>query len=176
MRFRKGNDRRFEYIFQAGLTGLDAAAEGPISRKSGASFLANYRYSTVGLLTSMGVDFGDEAINFQDLSLHLSFPGKKVQYSLFALGGISSNKFVAKPDSLWETERDRNNVRFRSDMVAAGTTVKIQVGRKGILNNTLVYSGLNSTRASSLFDETLSGTLQQKGRIKLPSGHCWTCR
>lgn len=166
MRFRKGNDRRFEYIFQAGLTGLDAAAEGPISRKSGASFLANYRYSTVGLLTSMGVDFGDEAINFQDLSLHLSFPGKKVQYSLFALGGISSNKFVAKPDSLWETERDRNNVDFRSGMVAAGTTVKIQVGRKGILNNTLVYSDLNSTRASSLFDASFRDSTA-KGQDKI---------
>lgn len=166
MRFRKGNDRRFEYILQAGLTGLDAAAEGPINKKSGASFLANYRYSTVGLLTSLGVDFGDEAINFQDLSLHLVFPGKKAQYSLFALGGISSNKFVAKPDSLWETDRDRYHVDFRSGMAAAGATAKFQVGRKGILNNTLVYSALNSTRAATLFDASARDSTA-KGQAKV---------
>ncbi|MCO6480690.1 MAG: carboxypeptidase-like regulatory domain-containing protein, partial [Phaeodactylibacter sp.] len=99
MRLRAGNDEQHEQVIQAGLIGIDLAAEGPLSRQSGASYLANYRYSTVGLITSLGVDFGDEQINFQDLSFNFTFPTQNGgEFTLFGLGGLSENLFEAERD------------------------------------------------------------------------------
>ncbi|HEX2533950.1 MAG TPA: carboxypeptidase regulatory-like domain-containing protein, partial [Chitinophagaceae bacterium] len=44
LRLRKGNNERREYTVQAGVLGLNLAAEGPFSRKYGGSYLVNYRY------------------------------------------------------------------------------------------------------------------------------------
>lgn len=100
LQLRKGNDQRHEQTIQAGLTGLDAAVEGPLSKKkNGASYLVNYRYSTVGLLGQLGVSFGGEKITFQDIAMHVNLPsGKRGNWSIFALGGQSSNLFTP-PDS-----------------------------------------------------------------------------
>ena len=64
MNLRKGNSSESEWTAQAGLIGIDIANEGPISDNSDASYLINYRYSTLGLLSAMGVDLGDERIGF----------------------------------------------------------------------------------------------------------------
>ncbi|RMF00284.1 MAG: carboxypeptidase-like regulatory domain-containing protein, partial [Bacteroidetes bacterium] len=61
MQLRTGNNERHEYTFQAGLIGIDLAAEGPLG-KNGSSFLVNYRYSATGLLSDLGVPLGDEDI------------------------------------------------------------------------------------------------------------------
>ncbi|MDB4443674.1 carboxypeptidase-like regulatory domain-containing protein, partial [Saprospiraceae bacterium] len=63
MNFRKGNNEKHEFTGQIGVIGIDLAAEGPLFKKNGATYLINYRYSTLGLLGSAGVDLGDEAIN-----------------------------------------------------------------------------------------------------------------
>ena len=61
MELRPGNLEKFQYTAQAGLLGIDLAAEGPVVRDR-VSFLANYRYSTLGLLSALGVNLGDELI------------------------------------------------------------------------------------------------------------------
>jgi len=157
MSFRTGNREQHEFTAQAGLIGLDVAAEGPFSKKGGASFLANYRYSTVGLLTQLGVDFGEEAINFQDLSFKFSFPGKKGQeLTVFGLGGISSNTFDGKTDPAeWETERDLFNVDFESAMGAAGVSWKQPVGENGLLYAVAGASVVDQQREQSLVTDTL---------------------
>ena len=79
------------------MVGLDVAAEGPFTKKKNSSFLVNYRYSTLGLLSAMGVELGDEAISFQDLSFNLSFPTEKAgKFTIFGMGGISENVFSHK--------------------------------------------------------------------------------
>ena len=44
IRLRPGNNEQFEAVFGFGLLGTDLTFEGPLSKKSGASFLMNYRY------------------------------------------------------------------------------------------------------------------------------------
>ena len=58
LRLRKGNNEKNEYTFQAGFLGTDIAAEGPLGKNKG-SYLINYRYSTLTLLSKMGVPIGD---------------------------------------------------------------------------------------------------------------------
>ena len=78
MSLRPGAKLKREHTIQASLIGIDLATEGPMGKLdkatgSKSSYLVNYRYSTIGLLSLAGVNFGDEKINFQDLTFHLDF-------------------------------------------------------------------------------------------------------
>lgn len=143
MNLRAGNKRQHEFTAQAGLIGLDLAAEGPLGKKNGqSSYLFNYRYSTVGLLGQLGVSFGDEQINFQDLSFHIHSSGKNgAQYSLFGLGGLSANQFSRKADSTEiKYDKDFYNIDFSSATGVAGGSARWRIGQKAWLKTALVYS------------------------------------
>ncbi|MEN0003852.1 MAG: TonB-dependent receptor [Bacteroidota bacterium] len=154
MRLRNGNNEQLEFTGQAGLIGLDLAVEGPFSKQSDASYLVNYRYSTIGLLSSLGVPLGDEEINFQDLAFHLVFPlknGNKIR--VFGLGGRSENIFEAERDSTqWEFEKDGFDINFESQMGALGAVFTVPM-RNGFWNTSLVGSGLESTRTALRLDQ-----------------------
>ncbi len=140
MQLRKGNDEQQEFTAQAGLIGFDFSSEGPFSKKSKASYLFNYRYSFTGLLTQMGVDLGDETINYQDASFHFSFPQKNGgQFSVFGLGGISSNDFEMKPFEDWEVEKDAYDLNYESKMGAIGAKYSKLLGNNRI-NIATAYS------------------------------------
>ncbi|MEM7037326.1 MAG: carboxypeptidase-like regulatory domain-containing protein, partial [Bacteroidota bacterium] len=47
LRFRRGNNEQREFSFMVGALGIEASAEGYFSKKSRASYLINYRYSTL---------------------------------------------------------------------------------------------------------------------------------
>jgi hypothetical protein len=150
MRLRRGNDRQHEFTAQAGLIGIDLAAEGPIA--GGASYLANYRYSFTGLLSALGLDFGGEAIAFQDLSVHLSLPTEKAgQFSLFGMGGKNSTIFRA-PESQEEVleDKQRFDIDFLSQMGAAGLTHVIPMGKNSVLRSVAVVSALEHDRTADL--------------------------
>ena len=121
MGMRAGNKSDHEFTTQASLIGLDVAAEGPLSNSGKSSYLANYRYSTVGLLSSLGLDFGDEQINFQDLTFHLDFEqSHQARLSVFGFAGLSANRFQRKQPKEWETEKDRYNIDFEGRVFGAG--------------------------------------------------------
>ena len=131
MRLRKGNDEQREHTAEIGLLGIDVATEGPFSKKSKASYLVNYRYSTIGILDALNVPLGDESIAFQDLAMHLNFPLKKGNISVFALAGDSKNEFEAQRDSsLWVFQKDNQDIRYRNQMVALGTTLTLNLTPK----------------------------------------------
>ncbi|MEL6141393.1 MAG: TonB-dependent receptor, partial [Bacteroidota bacterium] len=98
---RKGNNEKREYAFQAGVLGLDLAAEGPIGAPGGASYLANYRYSTLSILSTLGVNItgdGDQT-DFQDATFKIQVPTTKDGYlSLWGLGGKSGNSYQLEGD------------------------------------------------------------------------------
>lgn len=154
MRFRKGNDQRRQYVAQAGVIGLELAAEGPLgSQQSVAgngqpSFLLNYRYSFTGLLTSFGVDFGGEEIGFQDLSFRLNFPTEKAgEFSVFGLGGASENIFTSPRENITE-EKEWYDIDFESKMGAIGLTHVLPTGRNSLWRTTVALSALEHERVS----------------------------
>lgn len=150
MRLRRGNDEKREWTLQAGLIGIDLAAEGPLNKKTGSSYLVNYRYSTVGLLQLMGLELGDEAINFQDLSFNLAFPLKNGgEMTVFGVGGISSNVFEAERDStIWMFSKDRFDIDFSSMTGIMGATLELPAGPNGLWKTSLAMSVLESTRTA----------------------------
>jgi hypothetical protein len=97
LNMRNGNQDKHEFIGQIGFNGFEFAAEGPINKENGSSFLISYRYSTLGVFAALGVDFGTGTAvpKYQDLTMKLNLPTKKSgNFSLFALGGISSIEFL----------------------------------------------------------------------------------
>lgn len=53
MRLRNGNNQRFQHTFQLGILGINAASEGPLGKRGKASYIFNYRYSTIELLSKL---------------------------------------------------------------------------------------------------------------------------
>lgn len=150
MSLREGNKQKLEVTAQASLIGLDVAAEGPLGKKETTSFLVNYRYSTVGLLSKLGVDFGDETITFQDLSFNLNHRGNKgVTFSLFGFWGDSKNDFEAKAPADWEEEKDQYDINYKSNTGALGANVSIPLGG-GKLTGAVAYSATSQSRISEM--------------------------
>ncbi len=153
MRLRKGNNQKHEFTAQAGLIGIDVAAEGPLAKKrngspSAASYLINYRYSFTGLLGLLGVTFGGESIKFQDLAFNLNFPTKKAgTFMLYGMGGISSNVFAAVRDTAqWKVQKDGFDINFKNRMGAVGMTHSINLGKKVLWRTVVAVSGLKNSR------------------------------
>lgn len=153
MNLRKGNNEKPEFTGQIGVIGIDFAAEGPFSKNSKASYLVNYRYSTLGLLGAAGVDLGDEAINYQDLAFNTFFPLKKGgEIKLFGLFGSSSNVFEAKMDSLRMEEKDFKDIDYNSQVSLLGGTFAKSFSNRLRWENTIIYSAREDDYISKLFD------------------------
>ena len=147
MKLRAGNKEQFEYTGQASLIGLDFAVEGPVGRKQNTSILANYRYSTVGLLSQFGVNFGGESINFQDLSFHLNSDLENGSLSVFGFWGSGTNEFNHKPLNEWKEDKDRYDIDYSSVNAALGMNYKVKVGA-GNLSGGFAYSYADQDRTA----------------------------
>jgi len=92
LRMRTGNSNKNEFWGQLGWNGLEGGIEGPFSKKTGATYLAAYRYSITDILEKLGVPLKETA-RYQDLSFNLNFPTKKAGvFTLFGIGGSSGIK------------------------------------------------------------------------------------
>ena len=89
---RNGNKDKFEFLAQLGFNGIEVGAEGPFAKKkSQASFMFNYRYSTLGLFKLLKVNFGTGTAvpEYQDLTFKIDIPTKKAGvFRFWGLGGL----------------------------------------------------------------------------------------
>ncbi|MCB0769071.1 MAG: TonB-dependent receptor, partial [Flavobacteriales bacterium] len=146
LRLRPGSNTRRAYTGQAGLLGIDLSAEGPFKVGGKASYLVNYRYSTLGLLSAMGVQLGEEDITFQDLSFNVSLPMGKSLLTVFGMGGNSSNRFDAKDSAEWKYDKDSRNIDYTAKVGAAGATFRLPLGSNAVWSSTAVISANDQER------------------------------
>jgi len=142
---RKGNTEKREYAAQIGVLGVDFAAEGPFSKKSNASYLINYRYSTLGLLSDLGfLDLGGTN-TFQDLAISVNVPTKKWgTFSVFGIGGLSKSGDQLPADTAdWEGEEYLDRGDFISNMGVLGLSNQYFINSKMYWKNTLSITGQN---------------------------------
>lgn len=160
MRLRPGNNETHEYTAQIGLIGIDFAAEGPFNKDYEGSYLVNYRYSTLGLLSQLGVPLGDEEISFQDLSFNITLPTENSgTFTMFGMGGRSKNTFEAQRDKeLWEFQKDRQDIYFTSQMGAIGGTYNLPFADKAIWKSTFVISTMEANREAFQLDSNYTRT------------------
>ena len=126
------------------LIGLEAGVDRVIDE--GESFIANYRYSTVGLLGQLGVDLGDEIISYQDAIAEYKRRWKGFEVRLTAAYGKSSNNHEASAvqgddDAEFKSIQD---IEFGVTNRALSLTAK-----KNNCVMTVAYSALKSERVSN---------------------------
>ncbi|MEI6021302.1 MAG: carboxypeptidase-like regulatory domain-containing protein, partial [Bacteroidota bacterium] len=140
LKMRNGNNEKHERTFQFGVLGTELALEGPISKKSGASYLFTYRYSTLALFSAVKFNIGTSAVpGYQDMGLRLNFPTKKAGvFSFSSLGGLSNiniilSKTKERPKELYgDLNRDQY---FGSNMVRSSS---LSLGDDSIKSSSLV--------------------------------------
>ncbi|WP_246343781.1 TonB-dependent receptor [Adhaeribacter radiodurans] len=154
MKLRQGNNEKREYAFQAGVLGLDFAAEGPFKKNYKGSYLANYRYSTLAILKKVGVNISGDAVpEFQDFSFKLHIPTTKAGiFTLWGIGGYSTQVQEATHNSTeWKEKEDRFDEVFKSGMGAAGLSHVYFLNSKAYFETVLSLSGnFNRYRYDSL--------------------------
>jgi Carboxypeptidase regulatory-like domain len=141
VRFRKGNQQKAEHTFKAGMIGLEFSTEGPI-QKGRSSYLLNYRYSFLDILSAFGLNLVDERERnkFTDVSFNLAFNNKKntVQTNVWGMGGYSKETFLAVEDTAqWKQYDDYAVYDSRTWMGAMGIGQTIKLNSKSFLKTSL---------------------------------------
>ena len=112
LHMRTGNTDRREHSVVLGNLGLEASSEGYFTKKSKASYLVNYRYSTIGLLNNWLPALGRQIPAYRDLSFKINVPTEKLgRFSLFGLRGRNSININSNRDpQTWEVLNDAIDV------------------------------------------------------------------
>lgn len=160
MRMREGNNEQYEHAAQVGTLGIELTSEGPLSRKSGASYIFNYRYSFTSLARQIGLLTldGDQA-DFQDLSFKFNFPTKRAgTFSIFGLG-LKDKYWVDMPDpSEWESIYDQEYDECRQTMLVGGIGHQIHLNGWN-WKTTLAASYFKNEVEQSYYEADATGNL-----------------
>lgn len=174
LKMRNGNNQKFEHTLQLGIIGLEGVTEGPINKTKGSSYLATYRFSTLELMQAAGISFGVSATpKFQDASFKLNFPGNKISFSVYGMGGKSDIAFKdsERDTSDWSFGDAGRDVFFGSKMGLSGVNAFKSIGKKTALKigaNTSYnssYSTHNLMRDTVDFNTVLNQPLRFKRNV-----------
>ncbi len=140
---RNGNNKKNEFILQAGLNGYEAGVEGPFAKNYNGSYMINLRYSFLDLLQDLGFNIAGGAVpTYSDVNFKFYMPTKKAGiFALFGLGGI--DKVFAEA----EKSTDQFNPIANTDLTnhtslgVVGFTHKLILGGKANLRTAFSFSG-----------------------------------
>ncbi|GAB3960706.1 carboxypeptidase-like regulatory domain-containing protein [Spirosoma harenae] len=146
LKLRNGNNEKHEKTIQFGFLGTEAMVEGPLSRKTGASYMVSYRYANLGLFNKIGLDIGTQAVpSYQDGFFRLNFPTKNGgSIALWALGGTSTVDILISQQKADDRnifgQNDRDQY-YTSRMGVAGLTYTRPISKQTFWKSTLAVSG-----------------------------------
>jgi hypothetical protein len=158
MRLRNGNRDKREYTFQLGTMGIDISSEGPFQMGGRATYLFNYRYSTAGILSDLGIlPIGEQRSKYQDLSFKLNFPTKTAGVlSIWGIGGMDLSQKPEKRDSTeWEVVFDRINQDWYLNTGAVGISHRYILGSNTYMHSTIALNGVSNTMDYKIIDTSL---------------------
>lgn len=147
LRMRQGNEEKHEFVAQVGFNGFELGAEGPYNRKkNNASYMINYRYSTLSVFKALNIDFGtgDAIPQYQDLSFKTDLSTRGAgKFSLWGVGGLS---YVALLESDKKPGQDlygysARDTYFRSNVGAGGLSHTLLLKHNAYLKTNVGISG-----------------------------------
>ncbi len=144
LRMRNGNNEKHERTFQFGFLGTELSLEGPLNKKTGASYLVTYRYSTLKLFSSVNFQIGTSAVpGYQDVGFRFNFPTQKAGvFSFSGIGGLSDIKIILskikeRPKELYgDQTRDQY---FSSNMGVGILNHTYSFNTKTLMKTSLAY-------------------------------------
>ena len=174
IKMRTGNNQKRESTFQIGVIGIDISSEGPFVKGKNATYLFNYRYSTLGLLANTGIIPSEQIPQFQDLSFKLHFPTKKIGvFNLWGIGGLGySHQPVNTDSTTWVAPWSRIKFDWNINPGAIGLNHRYYNGNKTNFNTTIAVSGVYDkwifTRLNDdLLEKPNLNAIQKNGKITL---------
>lgn len=143
LKLRNGNNEKREHSFMIGVLGIEAATEGYFAKKSQASYIINYRYSTLGLMKAFFKNMQNTVPDYQDISFKVNIPTHKAGvFSVWGIMGMNAASHKVELDTAkWETSFDQTEVKNRNLKGAYGLSHKIVVSKNSYLQSTISYSG-----------------------------------
>lgn len=147
LNLRNGNAKKNELIGEISFTGVELGAEGPFSSKSEASYIVNYRYSTIGIMNSLGFNIGTGAAvpQYQDLNFKVHIPlSQKTKLAFWGLGGPSKINFygdemdTSKNNNLYGNENENILTKYFTGIT--GVTLETNFSNKTFGKMSLGYS------------------------------------
>jgi hypothetical protein len=173
LRMREGNNEKSEFLGQVGFNGFELGAEGPFSKNSKASYLANYRYSTLGVFKALGIQFGtgNAVPDYQDLNFKIAVPTSgKGKLTLFGILGKSDVQFLGNDvdttvTNLYGTENTNTKVRYATNIV--GVSYEHNLSAKTFAKLTLGMSTTDQKfNGDSISTVTREAFANSEGRFK----------
>ncbi len=160
LNLRSGNSRKAEYTGQVGFNGFEGGAEGPLFKTSNgqkASYLINFRYSTLELLSKMGFSMGTGTAipEYQDLTFMIDVPGTKA--GRFKIFGLYGESYISMGRDFSDTLDNSYNGRgtatdFGSGLKVVGASHTYFFNENLKIKTTLSYQ---STHAKTVFDSII---------------------
>lgn len=173
IKLRNGNAEKREYSTQLGFLGWNGMTEGPIHKKSKASYLFSYRYSTLALFSKLNIPLGTNAIpKYQDGAYKLHFPIKnKGHVDFFGIGGNSeinilvSDKLSSKSGGELYGDDDRDQ-HFLTNIAINGMSAQYRLNNKTFLQWTSLHAYTRQDANHqlvfrSIFDSTGTGSQKE---------------
>ncbi|CAG5086486.1 TonB-dependent receptor [Parvicella tangerina] len=169
LKLRAGNNEKFEFSGQFGFLGTELLAEGPLSKQHRSSFLVMYRYSTLTLFSSLGINIGTSAVpGYQDFAAKFNFPlNNGGNLAIWGLGGksnidilISNQKDTSEVDLYGENTKDQY---FGTQMYVGGVTYTHPLNKSTYLKSTLT----TSLDQQNSFHDTISRNITSEGTFEL---------
>lgn len=148
VKLRTGNNQKYETSLGVGIQGTDLTFEGPLKKGYGGSFMINYRYSTISLLSKLGAIKLDGALNYQDGAFKLVLPTKKAGvFSFFGLVGLSDASIldvkadkIVTPNNTTLTSDYTEDYDKSNSLSNYGINHSISLNANSYIKTTLSYS------------------------------------
>jgi hypothetical protein len=149
LRLRNGNSQKHEFMASAGFNGFELGAEGPLSKKTGASYLINARYSFLKALDLIGfkVAAAEGAVpEYQDVSAKVNVPLKNGNLSVVTLIGASKIHITPdmSDDSEWAAGDQGTDVKSSSQQYFVGANYTLRLSPSTRIENRLSYQYISS--------------------------------
>ena len=157
LNMRSGNNEVHEFTGQVGFNGFELGAEGPMFKTSEglkASYLANFRYSTLDVFHKLGFSTGTGSAipEYKDLTFLFDVPGTKLgRLKVFGLWG---NSYIELGRNLEDTNGNSYNSRgsginFGSNLGVIGVSHTYFINERIRFKSTLSYQ---ATGATTIYD------------------------
>jgi len=169
IKLREGNRDKRQYTFEVGLLGVGAMAQGPFSKNSDASYIINYRNSTMALVAPLLPDDAG-VLMYQDLSFKTNLPTKKMgMFTLWGLGALDGVKTEAADSTDWESNSDRDNSKTAMYMYATALSHKLILPENAYLNSSVAFTGNGLDFSEERLDYNLVAHPQSKAENRSSS-------
>lgn len=159
LNLRSGNNQVSEFTGQVGFNGFELGAEGPVATTGNgtkASYLANFRYSTLEVMNKIGFNFGTGMAipQYKDFTFLLDVPGTKL--GRFKVFGLFGDSYIELGRELGDTTASSYNpigsaINFGSQLGLIGLSHTYFINDKIRFKSTF---SVQTTRVSTTVDST----------------------